>query len=43
MNGYRRQYRSTPRPAALRGMAMIKCIACTGPSVFAALAVWIYL
>ena len=43
MNGYRRQYRSTPRPEAIRGMAMLKCMACTGLAVFAALAVWIYL
>ena len=43
MNGYRRQYRSTPRPEAIRGMSMLKCMACTGLAVFAALAIWIYL
>lgn len=43
MNGYRRQYRSTPSPEAIRGMAMLKCMACTGLAVFAALAIWIYL
>lgn len=43
MNGYRRQYRSTPRPEAIQGMAMLKCMACTGLAVLAALVIWIYL
>ena len=43
MSTYRRQYRSTPRPESIRGMAMLKCMACTGLAVFAALAIWIYL
>lgn len=43
MNGYRRQYRSTPRQEAIRGMAMLKCMACTVLAVFAALVIWIYL
>ena len=43
MNGYRRQYRSAPRPEAIRGMAMLKCMACTGLAVFAVLAIWIYM
>ena len=41
MNGYRRQYRSTPRPEAIRGMDMVKCVAGTGAAAFAALVMWI--
>lgn len=43
MNGYRRKYRSTPRPESIRGMAMLKCMACTVLAVFSALAIWVYL
>ena len=38
MNGYRRQYRSTPRPEAIRGADMVKCLAATSVAAFAALA-----
>ena len=41
MNGYRRQYRSTPRPEAIRGADMVKCLACTCAAAFAALVMWI--
>ena len=41
MNVYRRQYRSTPRPEAIRGSDMVKCLAGTSAAAFAALLLWI--